>query len=552
MASLQRQALDFGWDTLKDLAAIGQYPFVAEDNFLRGAGSFEGATHHLGEIEKIREPMGRGSYPLIEDAIMSVMSKVPEPMLEVLGDPRVEYGLNYIPAAGGAVTAGIRQALKRIPETHGAGTDPNFFDNKQRGAINMFDAAEITPQRMKRVSTRIPSPVAQRKQGIDAHATDALIVSASELSPEKYGQTVDLLRQHPAFGRLSDDPYDAFGEMKEVMGGNLKWMMDIMPEKWRTNAEDWYIGYNRIAQQAARDHGTSPEQAAAAIAVMSPNTDWNMNLTRADRVMDTYNLHQNTPWTPEMTDVANDFESKVSGRFKDASKTIVGKKLSELDTAAEKAMWIRAYDMAHNPREFHTYEPTGAQGPVSTKKDGSPKMANWVYNTHAEKAIKILEDGSMENISKQLGGEHKVRSFFRNAADPWDLDTATVDTHAVAGDLLLPMGSSTNTPWTMSYNDLVSQNFGKGMSDASTGMRGTYPLHNEVFRSVGEDLGIPARQVQSPTWDYGRLLFEGQKTRPKQEKARAIWQAVGDGEISAQNARDMIIEAFGAPVSPYR
>ena len=114
------------------------------------------------------------------------------------------------------------------------------------------------------------------------------------------------------------------------------------------------------------------------------------------------------------------------------------------------------------------------------------------------------------------------------------------------------MGSSTNTPWTQSYNDLVSQNFGKGMSDASTGMSGSYPLHNEVFKEVGRDLGIPARQVQSPTWDYGRLLFEGQKQRPKQEKAQAIWQAVGDGEISAQQARDMILEAFGAPVSPYR
>lgn len=148
MASLQRQALDFGADTLKDIVASVQYPFVSEENFLRGAGSFEGATYHLDEIAKIREPMGRGEYPLIEDALMSVMEKVPEPITETLGDPRMQYNMQYIPVIGGAFNAIIRQMLKRIPDTHGVGKDPNLINNaatqNQAGMATFYQGSPHT------------------------------------------------------------------------------------------------------------------------------------------------------------------------------------------------------------------------------------------------------------------------------------------------------------------------------------------------------------------------------------------------------------------------
>jgi hypothetical protein len=416
--------------------------------------------------------------------------------------------------------------------------------SKQRGEINMFGGIDFTPKKLQTVSTRIPSDVQQRIQGIDAHNRDDLLVSASLMSPEKFEQGVDIFRGYPAFKNLSPDPQEAFSQARNVMANNLHFMLDLMPDKWREMSEDWYLGYNKLSQGLGANHGVADEQAAGVIAVLSPQTDWFQNLTRADRIMDIYNTRQDFKWDSKMDAIMPKMKASINEKkYKDKLPNIIGKQLNQLDDPAEKAMWIRAYDEAHNTRDYHLFSPKGERLGLAKTKAGENRKANWAATSPIEKAVRIIEDGSIENISKQLGQQHKVRSFFRNAADPWEETTTTMDTHAIAANLLTPYAAA---------SEPVAHNFGSVLADATTGMRGTYPLHQEAYTQVGRELGIPGRQVQSPTWEFGKNMFEGQKGKKNREWAEGVWRAYGEGKITELQARQLLVEGFDIPESPYR
>jgi hypothetical protein len=455
-------------------------------------------------------------------------------------DPRVQHTLqSSIFAAPTAARLG--KAFRGADIKKNLTDTPNM--NKEAGVINLLSGEGIDTKPMTTASTRIPSEAVQAKQGIDAHSRGDLLVSSALLTPEKRSQLADIYREYPALRNIDPDPEGALEQATDFMAGNLSFVMDRIPTKWREKGQEWYEGYNRIAQDAGKRHNATPEQSASVIAVLSPQTEWNMNLSRADRIMDTYNTRQDFAWSPEMESIMPKLtESIKTKKYAEKLPNIRGKTLGQLDDPAEKAMWIRAYDEAHNPRQFYVYEPSGKRSGMATTKGGQPKQANWASMSPIEKAVRILDDGSMPNISRQLGGQHKVRSFFRNAADPFEETTTTMDTHAIATALMQPLGSSATE---------VGQNFGAKMSDALTGMRGTYPINQDAYNKVAQALGVEGRQIQSPTWDFGRLLFDKQKTDNKKRYAIEVWEDFSDGRLSQQQALEKIIDAFGMPESPY-
>ena len=71
-------------------------------------------------------------------------------------------------------------------------------------------------------------------------------------------------------------------------------------------------------------------------------------------------------------------------------------------------------------------------------KNGKPSAVGWGTYQFIENAISVMQDGSIENISKRVGDEHKVRSFFNNISNPWNPNAVTIDTHAVAAAHLEP------------------------------------------------------------------------------------------------------------------
>lgn len=433
------------------------------------------------------------------------------------------------------------------------------FPNKQKGAINLLSGEGIDVKPYGTNSTRIMTASQAFKQDIEPHSRGDLLVDSTLLDPEKRKQLADIYRSYPALKNI--DPLDteaALSESVDFMSGNLDDIIQLMPDKWRDKSMDWYNGYNRIAQDAAKNHNVSPEQAGSIIAVLSPQTDWNVNLSRADRIMDTWNTRQDFPFSPEM-EAQMPILNKSIGleRFKDKLPNIAmknpdgsGKTLAQMNGSEEKAMWIRAYDQAHNPREFHIYEPDGKKGRIATKKDGSPRESNWASTNTIEKAVKILEDGSPENISHQLGGEHKVRSFARNAADPNELTTTTMDTHAIATALMQPLSGNKPKDLSLPYYSEVPQNFGAGMSDAKTGMSGTYPINQDAYNKVAQKYGVTGREIQSPTWEFGREMMNNQKTPAMKRYADDVWKKYADGKLTREQAFDLIVKAFGVPSQP--
>jgi hypothetical protein len=66
---------------------------------------------------------------------------------------------------------------------------------------------------------------------------------------------------------------------------------------------------------------------------------------------------------------------------------------------------------------------------LRTKK-GDPTKLRWQSQENLGKAVSVLRDGTLENVSAQLGKAHKVRNFYNNIVDPSDPTSFTADTHA--------------------------------------------------------------------------------------------------------------------------
>ena len=55
---------------------------------------------------------------------------------------------------------------------------------------------------------------------------------------------------------------------------------------------------------------------------------------------------------------------------------------------------------------------------MATNDDGALAKNGWGSINEIEKAVRIMKDGSLKNISDNLGNEHKVRNFYNNIAAP--------------------------------------------------------------------------------------------------------------------------------------
>lgn len=194
-----------------------------------------------------------------------------------------------------------------------------------------------------------------------------------------------------------------------------------------------------------------------------------------------------------------------------------GKTLAELTTDDHRAIWIRAFDEAHNERSFREILPEGEFGSKVTGETAdidedtgkkSDKLGWKSFSTIA-KAVSILRDGSERNITVQIGDMHKVRSFYNNIYDPdHALPYFTSDTHQVAASLILPVGASAPE---------VGHNFGTGAGIGRVGdigLYGTYWMYAEAaIRAATEynlehpDNPLRVREVQSITWEAVRSLF---------------------------------------------
>jgi hypothetical protein len=337
------------------------------------------------------------------------------------------------------------------------------------------------------------------------------------------------------------DPKVKYEKLVTYIEENLLALHDSFPAELRARATQWYDGANKIANDLASKYNLNPEQVAGVIAVLSPQKDWFMNVAQAEQVIHTFINYQNFEIsgdaidqtiqeiidaaeapiarkrkskkgeTKEEIQARKDYNKSIDQKAKDDRAAIIngirGKTINELnqDKSDEGQIltgWaIRIISQTEYGRYYNILSPEGnALGP-QVKLDGTPSLNTWGSIREITKSISIIENGSIDNISEQLGNKHKVRNFFNNIVAPNSSQgDVTIDTHAVAAGLLMPLGASAVQ---------VHHNFGgrRIANKPGQGINGTYHIFLEAYRRAAAKRGVQPRQMQSITWEAVRKLF---------------------------------------------
>lgn len=346
---------------------------------------------------------------------------------------------------------------------------------------------------------------------------------------------------------LADDIYNEFVER---IADNLVWLHDLVDSDVREYSKRWYDGANIIAQDLAGKGDISVEQASAILAALSPSADWFINISNGYRIVRAMTTAQDVEFSPAFT--ANALEGKLKS-FKNFAKgsakaiykkhkvltkskltkadrikydefeaellALEGRTLSEMRTDLERAYFVRYYDAVHHDMSYNIYNPIGEVIDVARKKDGTVAMSTPQSFSNMAKAISIFRDGSQENISLALGGNHKIRNFYNNIANPESMDgDVTMDTHAIAAAELKPFSNKAVE---------VNENFGSGASSSKPiGISGTYYAYADAYRLAAERVGLLPREIQSITWEAVRILYDASFKANKDNVSRieSIWK----------------------------
>ena len=336
------------------------------------------------------------------------------------------------------------------------------------------------------------------------------------------------------------DPNEIAEAVIDRMAENLLWIHDRMNASTRDRAKLWYDGAHRAAVAWANRYGIHVRQAAAAIAIFSPQTNWFNNMSCAERTMDIIFGERGTKANEPMFPL---LESYCTGKDAFRLEDLKTKTLGELIKAGDLrtvALWCKAFDIANRDQKIRVQTPEGGVGGWYDKGNRV-----WLGVDRQATAISVLLDGSVDNIDYQIGGKFKVRDFYNNIFDPSNPEAATIDTHAVGAGLFN----------VMSGKDIdVNANFGtqKGvMNSLETGQIGTYAFHYEALKRAAEKRGLLPREMQSITWEGIRSLFGQTAKKGLRPKVNAVWERHENGDITAEEAREEIFKIAGGfdPIS---
>ena len=330
------------------------------------------------------------------------------------------------------------------------------------------------------------------------------------------------------------DPDSSGEKIIQRLAENLVWLYKKVPKKLRQRSKLWYDGGRRAAEVWAQRYGLRPRQTAAIIAIFSPQTGWFANMSMAERLLDVYFSARRQKADQAMLDWFDTDQGKKYNRA-----DVEGKSLEELIQANDfkrAAVWVRAYDKAHNSEARHALSPEGGTLDIEMTPTGSgPARTSYMTNRSIEAALSVIVDGSVDNIFKQIGSDFKVRDFYNNIFNPENPNAVTVDTHAVGAALFS----------VVSANDsVVADNFGNP-GNMTSGQKGTYPIYFEAYRRAAKQLGILPRELQSITWEAIRALFDSANKKKLRPQVEAVWKKADQGKITAEQARKKIFKLAG-------
>jgi hypothetical protein len=417
------------------------------------------------------------------------------------------------------------------------------------GEVAATDRLPILPGDT-RVSTRFPTAVKSTEDPLAQHLS--IGTEEMKLDPENFAHNTAILSRYPGFEKLkgmsADEAAQAYVDQAK---GNLQYLYNRSPGEMRLRSPRWYEGAHEISDALANRWGIPRPSASAALAALSPQKDWFMNASLGERVGDIVMANpKGTPdmlaWARSHKDLSQDPETLQMIRG------MAGRRLDRVDPE-EAALFVRAYDEAHNPRNYRSILPEGYFGDFIQTQKGEPAKAAWGTYGDIDKARRaILSGGDMNVISPLLGGKHKVRSFYNNIELPFDprFGDITGDTHQVAAAQLRPLSGT---------SEAVTQHLASGgpagsvnaRSSAVSGVQGTYGLVADATRQFAAEHGLLPRAGQSATWEPIRELFPADWKNARNATAvDDIWKAHDRGELSLDQARDAIFNLAGGIGTP--
>jgi len=465
-----------------------------------------------------------------------------EPEVTMSGQPmRGLVGLEEDSIAGMAgESLSLQKVISRIP---------NLVTTSFASMASRF-ARSRTPDRIplretEIISTRRPTAVKATESPDSEYLR--IDLETARRDPRSFEHNVGVVTGYPNYRPRQGvtSPNGRAEAFIEDIEGNLLFLHDAVDPAIRTRSSKWYDGTSVIVDRFGEAYpGLSRRQYSGVIAALSPQKDWFMNASLAERVIQTKHMFGAHMFDDAMAEVASRIGLNNSAKGK--IKNIIGKRLDEISDPVEQAWFIRLFDEAHNPRSYSVISPEGEFMHLNQTLDGSPASIAWGGSGSIAKGVSIIDDGSIANISRRLGNMHKVRSFNNNIIDPNNpMGDVTIDTHAVAAALLRPLSGNTAE---------VGHAFG-GLGAANNsvlGVNGTYPLYAEAYRRAAARRGLLPRQLQSITWEASRGLFTPVMKRDKQYVAEIdrIWGLYRNKRISIDEARRSVHDVSGGIDNP--
>lgn len=339
-----------------------------------------------------------------------------------------------------------------------------------------------------------------------------------------------------------DDAKDVIAKVKDRMAKNLLSIYDAVPTPVKNYWQRWYpLAYDWNNAQSVI-HKIPAPAIAGINARLSPGKDWIHNVNMTERILTAFS--NKISMTEEIANGAGPILDEA-----------LREKLKSKDNKAKSQEWkdeqARKNELAKKqirstigmnienmtPKQaarlirFHS-QVVGENRVFNYFEKGNPVYADaisWQSFVNLEKSINIYRNPTIENISANMGGDHKIRSFYNNQIAPHDpvLRDVTSDTHAVAATYLLPLSQKSLQ---------VSRNFG-GASNVVAGMNGMYYIIADAYRMAADARGVEPRAMQSITWEGVRSMFpRGFKQKENIKKVEEIWKRTESQEITKPQA----------------
>lgn len=496
---------------------------------LRGTGSETGMPPANVAANMVPKDIG-GEMPTVDAQTDELFGGVDFNEVARVGDNTVPEGNPEFSPTGRIST---RMPIK--PKKEGGGVDPAVYSGELTIGRDVMEEGGTLKKNMEYLASR-------REQSDDVvnRGKDNERPLFTSSTPNPYSDIGDV-PYFPGFKALEGMSVEDRAKFVSAMQQeNLEWLMNKIPKEFQDRAKLWYTGANRFSEELASKYGVPRQSMSGVLAALSPQKDWFQNASLGERVADAVINNRNFPWSSEMEAVVTQYPVfRTGGRGRNAAiwESIRGKKYSELETTPQKAMWVRAFDEAHNPKTYRALTPEGDLGDIVTAGNKTRDISWGGFNT-IEKAVDALESGGDFNIlSDAMGDMHKVRNFFNNIEVPFsDMGDVTIDTHAIAAALMRPLGGD---------DRLVAQGLGAvGGKDAKTGAKGNYGFIADDYRAVASNRGLLPRETQSITWEAIRSLFNNKSDNVKR-RVNTIWSRVDDGSLTQQQALDLIEAEVG-------